>query len=186
MDTNIYMVQEEYIQLKAFARIDGALLAAVWVASFACYIFGMSVPMLMMCGMLIAVGSPFFAAIRLRKFRDVARDGVISFRRGYAYTILEFFYAALLFAIAQFVYFQFLDNGYLISRLVEMMNTEQTQQIIQAYGMGDMLEESLGQMAETRPIDYALNYLTLNIIAGVILGLPIAAVMRKSGDGRQG
>lgn len=173
------MSPEEYIQLKAFARVDGALLSVMWIASFTFYIIGMTNPLMMMGGMVTAVCSPFFAASRLRKFRDVAREGIISFGRGYAYTILMFFYAALLFAIAQFAYFQFIDDGYLISRITEMMNTAQTQQVIQAYGLGDTLNESIEMMSETRPIDYALNYLTLNIMVGMVLGVPIAGVMAR-------
>lgn len=174
------MAPEEYIQLKAFARIDGALLSVIWIASFACYIIGLSNPMMMTGGLIIAVCSPFFAAMRLRKFRDGVREGNISFRRGYAYIILMFFYSALLFAIAQFLYFQFLDGGYLISQVKEMMDTDLNRQVIQTYGLSEALNDSLRQMAETRPIDYALNYLTLNIILGIVLGLPIAAVMKKS------
>lgn len=179
-NTKDQMIPEEYMQLKAFARIDGALLSVMWIASFACYIAGLSAPLLMMCGMMLAVCSPLFAAVRLRKFRDGVRDGVISFRRGYAYTILVFFYAALLFAIAQFAYFQFIDEGYLVSRVMEMMDTVENRQVIQAYGMGDVLDGSLRQMAQTRPIDYALSYLTVNIVLGFVLGLPIAAVMKKA------
>ena len=36
------MTAEEYIQLKAFARIDGALLSVMWIASFALYVIGMT------------------------------------------------------------------------------------------------------------------------------------------------
>lgn len=173
------MTPAEYIQLKAFARIDGALLSVMWIASFACYVAGVASPMLMLGAMVIAVCSPLFAASRLRKFRDVAREGAISFLRGYAYTLLVFFYASLLFAIAQFAYFQFLDNGYLLSRMTEMMSSAQSQQMIQAYGLKDAVDQSLMLMSETRPIDYAMNYLALNIMAGLLLGVPIAAVMKK-------
>lgn len=174
------MTAEEYIQLKAFARIDGALLSVMWIASFACYVIGMTNPMMMMGGMIIAVCSPLFAAARVRKFRDGAREGVISFRRAYAYTILVFFYSALLFAIAQFVYFQFIDGGYIVSCITEMMSQEPNSRMIQAYGMTETLNESLKAMAETRPIDYAINYLTINIMLGMVLGAPIAALTRRN------
>ena len=39
------MTPAEYIQLKAFARQDGALLFLLWIASFACYIIGISSPL---------------------------------------------------------------------------------------------------------------------------------------------
>ncbi|MBO5467498.1 MAG: DUF4199 domain-containing protein [Prevotella sp.] len=174
------MTPEEYKQLKAFARIDGALLGVMWIISFACYVIGMSNPMLMMGGLLIAVCSPFFAASRVRKFRDYARDGVLSFKRGMAYTILLFFYAALLFAVAQYVYFEFIDNGHIMNQIASMMNEPQNQKIIEAYGLKQSMDESLKIMSQTRAIDYALNYLSVNLIIGTVLSLPIAAAVKKS------
>ena len=173
------MTPEEYRQITAFARVDGALLAGVWTVSFACNIAGMDGSMLVMAGLLLAVCSPFFVASRLRKFRDGARDGIISFMQAYAYTALAFFYAAILFAVVQFVYFRFIDNGYVMSHVMAVMNDEQTRQALTAYGMADAMDESIRQMAQTRPIDYAMGYLPLNILAGLILGLPIAAVMQR-------
>ena len=174
------MTPEEYKQLKAYSRIDGALLGVMWTISFACYVMGMSNPMLMMGGLLIAVCSPFFAAARVRKFRNEVRDGILSFGRGYGYSVLMFFYAALIFAVAQYVYFQFIDNGHIMSQIVSMMNEPQNKKIIEAYGMAKSMEESLKVMSQTSAIDYALNYLSVNIFMGLILSLPIAAVMRRN------
>jgi hypothetical protein len=59
---------------------------------------------------------------RLSKFRNYALDGVISFRRALAYSWYTFFYASLLFAIAQFLYFRFLNNGVIASMLMQTAN----------------------------------------------------------------
>ena len=56
------MTPEEYTQLKAFARVDGAYLGVAWIISFAFYICGLSSPLLGLLGTLIAVLSPVFAA----------------------------------------------------------------------------------------------------------------------------
>ena len=179
------MTPQEFIQLKAFARIDGALLSVIWIASFASYITGMGNSLLMIVGMILAIGSLFFAAGRTRRFRDTVLNGTISFKRAYAYTILMFFYAAVLFAVA---YFQFIDNGYVISRIIEMMNMEENKRMIETYGLTEAMNESLELMAKTRPIDYALNYLTTNIIIGITAALPIAALThrkRPSEGGKQ-
>jgi hypothetical protein len=45
--------------------------------------------------------------------------------------------------------------------------------------MGDHMEEGLRELADMRPIDYALNMLTINITTGFLLGLPIAAFMQR-------
>ncbi|MBR2881374.1 MAG: DUF4199 domain-containing protein, partial [Prevotella sp.] len=116
----------------------------------------------------------------VRKFRDYARDGVLSFKRGMAYTILLFFYAALLFAVAQYVYFEFIDNGHIMNQIASMMNEPQNQKIIEAYGLKQSMDESLKIMSQTRAIDYALNYLSVNLIIGTVLSLPIAAAVKKS------
>jgi len=133
-----------------------------------------------MVAMMLAVLTPFFVAGRLRRFRDEGRAGVISFRRSYAYTIFVFFYGAVLLAVAQFLYFAYLDNGYLLSTFSKIVSSEEGKALIQQYGMTQMVDESLAEMATIRPIDYALNILTMNIIVGLILGVPIGLLMYKS------
>ena len=41
------------------------------------------------------------------------------------------------------------------------------------------MDEGLKELASMRPIDYALNMLTINITTGIFLGLPIAALMQR-------
>ena len=168
------MTPAEYHQLKAFARIDGALLALLWITSFALYVKGLENPTLGMLSLVLLSVSPFFVAKRLRKFRDKVREGIISFMRGYAYIILTFFYSGLLVALAMWAYFQWMDHGFLLAKFTEMANMPQTVQL----GLKDMLQESLNQMAQMRPIDYSLNVLTMTILAGFALGLPIAALLQ--------
>jgi hypothetical protein len=173
------MTPEEYKQLKAFARQDGALLSLLWIGAMACYIQGLSSPILGMIAMLLIILSPFYAANRLRHFRDEARAGIISFMRAYGYTVLTYFYAGLLLAVAVFIYFHFMDNGYLLGKLQELLNTEEGRQVMSAYGMADEMKQGLEELSRMRPIDYALQMLTINISTGFILGLPTAALMQR-------
>ena len=174
------MTPEEYKQLKAFARQDGALLSLLWIGAMICYIKGLNSPILGMIAMLLIVASPFYAANRLRKFRDEVLEGIISFMRAYGYTVLTYFYAGLLLAVAIFAYFQFMDNGYLLSKLMDILNTEEGRQVVKAYGMADEISQSMTELAKMRPIDYALNMLTVIISTGFILGLPTAALMQRN------
>jgi len=174
------MTPEEYKQLKAFARQDGALLSLLWIGALVCYVQGLSNPLLGLLSMVLIVASPFYAASRLRHFRDEAREGTISYMRAYGYTIMTYFYAGLLLAVAVFVYFNFMDNGYILEQLFKMMNTEESKQMIKVYGLTtEQMKQALEELAALRPIDYALNILTIIILTGFFLGLPIAAVMQK-------
>ena len=168
------MTAPEYIQLKAYARQDGFFLALLWIASFACYIMGISNGMLGMAAVMLAVMTPFFVA--------GGREGVISFRRSYAYTVFVFFYGAVLLAVAQFIYFAYLDNGYLLSTYSKIVSSTEGRELIQQYGMTQAVNDSLAEMASLRPIDFALNILTVNIIVGFILGFPIGLVMQRRSE----
>lgn len=95
------------VQLKAFARQDALLLALLWAASFAC-IMMLNAGLI---GNILALATPFLVGKRLAAFRTQALYGVISFRRAYAYSLYVFIYASLVFALVQYAYFQFLDNG---------------------------------------------------------------------------
>jgi hypothetical protein len=173
------MTAPEYVQLKAYARQDGFFLALLWIASFACYIMGISNGLMGMAAIMMAVMTPFFVAGRLRKFRDEGREGVISFRRSYAYTVFVFFYGAVLLAVAQFLYFAYMDNGYLLSTFSKIVTSAEGKEMLQQYGMTQVAEDSLTEMASLRPIDYALNILTVNIMIGFVLGVPIGLAIQR-------
>ena len=173
------MTAPEYIQLKAYARQDGFFLALLWIACFAGYIIGLTSQFVALASMLMVITTPFFVASRLKKFRDEGREGVISFGRGYAYTIFVFFYGAVLLAVAQYLYFAYMDNGYLVNSFAKMMTSEEGRTMLEQYGMTKVVDDSLAEMAATRPIDYALNILTINISLGFILGVPIGLIMPR-------
>ena len=156
------------------------MLSLLWIGALVCYVQGLTNPLLGMVALVLIVISPFYAANRLRHFRDGAREGVISFGRGYAYTVLTFFYAGLLLALALYVYFAFIDKGYLLGHFTNIINSEEGRQVLKMYGMAEQqVKDGLHELALMRPIDYALNMLTVNITAGFVLGLPIAALSQR-------
>lgn len=175
------MTPAEYVQLKAFARVDGLYMGVVWIISFGCYIMGLTTPLLGMTGVLIAAASPVLAAMRLRRFRDSIRGGTISYPRAMAYYMLIFFYASLVLAIAQYVYFAYIDRGFVIGAYNDMLSAPETVEIMKAYGVtAGQMEENLSLLQQTKPIYLVFNILTFNLTAGIIMSLPVAAIMRRT------
>ena len=174
------MTPIENKQLKAFARQDGALLSLLWIGSFACYIQGLTSPALALAAVVLMIISPFYAANRLRHFRDYAREGIISFKRGYAYTVMSFFYAGLLLAAAIYVYFEFMDDGYVLRVYSTVINSEEGRKLLEVYGLKNEMKQGLQDLYDMRPIDFALNSLTIGIMAGFFLGMPIAALSKRN------
>ena len=169
------MTVPEYIQLRAFCRVDGLKLFALWLASFLCYMQGLHSPGLSLLAMVLVLATPFLSYRLLRKFRDEALDGSISFLRGWLYVMFQFFYASLLFAVAQFIYFAYIDKGAFINEMSEMLAAPETIEAMRRMGMGASVNETLEMMRQLRPIDLVFSVLLSNLFTGCLLGLPIAA-----------
>ncbi len=174
------MTAPEYRQLRAFARIDGAQLAVLMIASFACYVLGLTSQLYGILSLLAIALMPFFAGLRLKRFRDTGLEGNISFMRGWAYVCLMFFYGGLLFALAQYAYFAYMDHGYVATAINGMISAPEYVELIKQTGMSDYVNESMQMLQSIRPIDFALNTLSMVVMAGIMLGMPIAAVVKRS------
>ena len=165
---------EDIMQVKAFARQDGAFLSLLWIASFACIVFatGSSI------GNLLMIATPFFVGWRLISFREYALDGIISFRRGYMYSVYTFFYASLIFMFAQYVYFKFLDHGNFLNLIRTGVNTLTPTD--QQFGMNmEEIKQALENMSTLGPIQWSFMFLMQNISIGFIISIFIAMICVK-------
>ena len=166
--------REEYEQLKAYARIDGAVVGGLWILSFAFFIGEFYNPLLGFVSVVVGTFSIVLASMRLKRYRDNVLEGVISFRRALLYGVLTYFYASLLMAAAQFIYFQFIDEGFMLSQYTEITSTPEFKTMLGAY-----MKLAMDNQASLRPIDIALQFLTMNMILGFAVSLPIAAMIKS-------
>lgn len=171
------MTYDEYRQLTAYARYDGIYLAVLWIAAFACLI-GCSAyqPLSMLC-ILLLLSTPLFVAYRLRLFRQEGLGDRISFGRALHYCLRMFLNAAVLFAIAQWAYMQYIDHGRLAAFFRTMMTTEESQETLRQMGMdGQALVSAFEQIT---PLEFASSYLIENVLVGAVFSVVIAAAMKK-------
>lgn len=175
-EVQIYMISPDtLIQLKAFARQDGLLLALFWTASFA---MTMMAPQ-SICGNVLAMATPFFMGWRTTLFRDGALDGVISFRRAVAHGIYSVFYASLVFALVQYVYFRFLDNGTFMGIMSDGVKV--IEDLYKQQGLNTSeITQSLETMRSISPVQWAFMLMLQNITIGSLLALPVAAFCKRS------
>ena len=163
------------VQLKAFARQYGVFVALLWTVSFLAVVLVPTSPW----GNLLALATPFFVGYLLVRFRNHVLDGVMSFRRAWALALYTFFYAAMLFAVIQYVYLRFFDNGSLNMLLANGMKVLEP-----AYRAQGMTTQELTNikdlMLQLSPVEKAFIFMMQNLIAGFIMSLPIALVCRRS------
>lgn len=165
---------EEFMQLKAFARVDALLLTALWTVSFACVTMIGAGTM----GNLLALATPFFIVWRTCRFRNNVLGGAISLRRAYAYSLYNFVYASLVFALVQFVYFRFVDNGGFVGLLTDTMKAMAP--VYEQNGISRTeLKQNIDMLIQLTPIQWSFVFMIQNFFLGALASLPIALVCRR-------
>lgn len=167
------------VQIKAFARQEGLFLALLWIASFLLIIY---MPQ-SSWGNLMALSTPFYMGWRLINFRDSVLEGRISYRRGVVFSCYTFFYASLVFAIAQYVYFRFFDQGAMLSMLNANLST--LQEAYKAGGMPDdkalqYMKDGMDMIGVLSPIELSFIFMMQNLFVGMIISLLVALFCRKT------
>lgn len=161
--------------MRAFARLDGARLGLLWVVSFAFFIGYFTLPVcgiLWMCTMLY---TPFYVGIRTQDYSEQTTERHISYGHAYAYSALMVFYGSLILAIAQWAYFQYLDNGFLINQYAAMLTDKDNKSLMEAMGYtSDMVDKMLDGFRSLRPIDISLQMMWCNMVAGLVISLTTA------------
>ena len=176
IDENTTMTfSESYMQMKAFARVDGAKLGVFWIISFALFIAQFTYPFCGMLWMATMIFTPFYIAIMTRQYAVKVLDGKISYRRAYAYSVWTTFYGALILAIAQWVYFQYMDHGFVIGKYVDLLGDKDFSRSLEALGyQKEEMKKVIEAISSLRPIDISLQILWSNFVAGLILSLTTA------------
>ena len=172
------MTLEEFRQLRLYSRYDGIYLAVVWAAAFASLILSGQYPLLGSVCMILTLSTPFFVAHRLRLFRQNGLDGVIGYGRALHYCLRVFFNASLLFAVIQWAYMKYVDNGQLVALLTHLAESEDTKAALQQWGFD--IKVLTNAFTQVTPLEFATSYLVENILMGIILSIPIALIMKKS------
>jgi hypothetical protein len=169
------MTIEEYKQLRAFARNDGAFLGILWIVSFVLTMLSPKFQLLGTLGLTFAFLTPFFVVRRIRMFRDHIREGVLSYWNGYSYSMSMFFYAALLLALVQYLWFAFVDDGTFLATALDQMR----QMLLANKYPEAEVNAAIGEMKAMRPIDWALYFFSTNVITGFVLSIVIALITKR-------
>lgn len=172
---------QDIIQLRAFARQDGLLLALFWAISFAATIYLPDSSV----GQFLILATPFFIWWRLASFRNSALNGVISYLRAWAYTMHTIFYAALVFAVVQYIYFRYLDNGRFVMQLTQALDimrsiSQDNPQDTQMPLMLKKMEASVDELRQSTPIEITFIFMMMHLWMGFFISFVIAAFGKKS------
>lgn len=165
-----------YKQLRAFAAQYGAVVGLMWIVSFAFYIIGLTRPLVSNVGLIIGLLSVVTAGFLIRKFRGEVFP--LRFGQSWWMATLIFMYASLLMAVAQFVYFRYIDNGLLLQTYSTIMQQPEAVAMMQSMMPGEDAAEVSRQVIDLlksiSPIQLTFEFLVYNLMFGFLLAIPTA------------
>ncbi len=174
------ITKEEYIQLKAFARIDGLVLGGIMMATFLTFVRSLTDAGWQIAYIIGLVFVPVFVAMRVRNYRDRIVEKRVSFRRAAAYSMFCFGYASLVFSLAVLLYLQFFDNGGLLAGLQEYFRSPEMAEAMRNYGVSAAnMKAELDAVSVLRPVDVAFSMISNTLITGLVCSLVIAMLSRR-------
>lgn len=170
-------MERKPISIREAAMSFGTAIGVIWCAKFPLFPLGLKYPLLELFFLLITAVIPFFVYMQVYRFRDRFYPGDFPFRRAFSFTWQLYLYASLLTAVMHYVYFAFLDNGFVISTYESYLSL---------MGQTPDLKELCDQMSQTlviykhlSPIEITMQLLTQNIIYGTLFSLITALVTMR-------
>lgn len=164
-----------------YATFCGTLMGLFWLAKFTLIPLGMVMPLLMFLFLVLSICVPFVAYAMARNFRNRYCGGVMNFGEAWLFLFLTFLYASLLTAMGYYIYFRFIDGGFILNALEETVNEfVATLPQIQREQMGAQMRELIHAQRSLTPITIALQQMSQNLMLGAIMALIIAPFVKKN------
>ena len=167
--------------LTRYATFCGTLMGLFWLAKFTLIPLGLVLPPLMLLFLGLSLFVPIVAYVMARSYRNRYCAGVIGFGQAWIFLFLTFLYASLLTAMGYFIYFRFIDGGFILNSLEEMVEEFLSSlPQLQREQMGAQMRELINAQRSLTPITIALQQMSQNLMLGAIMALLIAPFVKRN------
>ena len=161
------------------AMQGGTLLGLLWIAMYASCIAGFGSPLFTLLFLALNIASPFYAGYLAKSYRRSECNGILPFGKAFTFVFVMYFCASLLSAVAHFVYFQFMDNGFIMQLLMETSRIMEENKA-QFGELSTELNKSIEQFLAMGTKGIVFNMFTSNIMNGILLSAIIALFVKRN------
>ncbi len=130
---------EDRSQLQRYARFFGLYMGIFWIFKFILFPLGLKIPFLQLLFIGLTLVSPFMGYYFVKLYRNKVTGCVISFSHAWIFTLMMYLYASLLVAVAHYLYFRYIDHGFLYSSYSLTLEQLQT---LYPEGMETLLQQA--------------------------------------------
>lgn len=162
------------------ARKLGLMLGLFYIIRFICIPLSMTYPGLSVLYALMFVSAPFLYGYLTMIVREKKLNGNLSFKQGFLFLFNMIFCGTLLEALAQFIYFRFIDGGMLTKWYIENLTLFESQVGTDAYI--EQMKEYVNTLSSLSAIDITMTMFTNSIIWTFIFSALIAVILRKNNN----
>lgn len=165
------MANIDYKVFQQYASIYGLGVGVLWVCAFYFSIYGIGVAGLGLLGDVCVVAGSVMAYYWAKKYRNNVLAGNITFGNALYFLFSVYVYAIILLAAGQFIYFSYLDQGYLYNTYKEVLSQPAYQQMLRSMANPDQVNQVLEQFraATYQPIGMVFGFMGFHLIIGFIL-----------------
>lgn len=149
-DEMIKIRQANFRQTNAYAMQHGLFLGVWAIVCQACFVGGLSIPMLSTLWLFMLLSIPVVCYLFTLRFRRIVGFDVnFSFSRGFLHSFLTLLYTAVWAGIAVFFYMQFFDHGYIFDCYTTNLSAPETVKAMHEAGLDKSIEEATGGLSPT-------------------------------------
>lgn len=173
------MIMENRSFMNKYAMQFGTYMGFFWIVKFAFFPLGLTIPFLEFLFLILTILVPFVGYYLTRLYRDKVCGGGISFGHAWVFTTFMYMFAALLTSVGHYIYFRFIDNGFVASAYIEMVKQLGKSQPADLGDSLKQIEDAIKMLGNLRPIELIMQLLSQNVIYGAFMALPIAFFVKK-------
>lgn len=157
----------------------GTIMGIFWTLKFILFPLGMQRPLLLMAFFLLTLIVPVVGFFLARQYRDRECEGILSFSRAFLFTSFMYMFAALFVTIAHYIYFRYMDNGYIVSCYQDMLTQVTTKATGELKESMDQFQQALDIISTLSPLEISIQLITQNIFYCTLIALPTALLVKR-------
>lgn len=169
------------MNLQKYAMHFGTYMGIYWILKFILFPLGLTIPFLQFLFIGLTLGVPFMGYYYARMYRNKICGGYISFIQAWLFSLFMYMFAALLVAVAHYVYFQFIDHGHIFNTYENMLQKSMETPNLPT-DWKDLLtqtKEAMGVIRGFSSIEITMQLVSNNVLWGSILAVPTALLVRR-------
>lgn len=158
----------------------GTYMGLYWIIKFSFLPLGFSIPLLQLLFVFFTVFVPVLGyAYALRYRRLYCPDG-LPFFRAFSFTFSMYVFATMLTAMAHYIYFRFIDHGFLTASYLSELEKLQSNTSGELAASIEPLTEAIRTIGSMSPLQLTFNLISQNIFYTIFLSILTALLVMKN------